>query len=153
MKSLIDELRVEKDKNLKLKETFRNLDRNSKIQQQRMVKLEETIRELKIALKQKRGGEEAEVAKPYHLIKADEKIEELTRATVVLTKAKDKDMKAMKMQKKSFEKIISELKAKIQDLEYQMKDKDKEIKIQAIKIKEIMSLDKTKRSQVIKRDF
>jgi len=34
-----------------------------------------------------------------------------------------------------------------------MKDKDKEIKIQAIKIKEIMSLDKTKRSQVIKRDF
>jgi len=32
MKSLIDELRVEKDKNLKLKETFRNLDRNSKIQ-------------------------------------------------------------------------------------------------------------------------
>jgi hypothetical protein len=32
MKSLIDELRVEKDKNLKLKETYRNLDRNSKIQ-------------------------------------------------------------------------------------------------------------------------
>jgi len=32
MKALIDELRVEKDKNLKLKETYRNLDRNSKIQ-------------------------------------------------------------------------------------------------------------------------
>jgi hypothetical protein len=31
MKALIDELRVEKDKNQKLKETFRNLDRNSKI--------------------------------------------------------------------------------------------------------------------------
>jgi hypothetical protein len=118
-----------------------------------MINLEETIRELKIALKQKRGNEEAEVAKPYHLIKADEKIEELTRATIVLTKAKDKDMKAMKMQKKSFEKMISEFKVKVQDLEFQMKDKDKEIKMQAIKIKEIMSFDKTKRSQVIKRDF
>lgn len=31
MKSLIDELRVEKDKNTKLKETYRNLDRNSKV--------------------------------------------------------------------------------------------------------------------------
>ena len=119
-----------------------------------MVKLEETIRELKIALKSKRGGaEENEAAKPYHLVKADEKIEELTRATVVLTKAKDKDMKLMKMQKKSFEKTMSELRSKIAELESLMKDKDKEIKIQAIKIKEIMSLDKTKRSQVIKRDY
>ena len=31
MKSLIDELRVEKDKNLKIKEQFRTLDRNAKI--------------------------------------------------------------------------------------------------------------------------
>jgi hypothetical protein len=57
-----------------------------------MVNLEETIRELKIALKQKRGGDDApDVSKPYHLIKADEKIEELTRATAILTKAKDKE--------------------------------------------------------------
>ena len=47
-----------------------------------MVNLEETIRELKNAMKQKRGGDDApDVSKPYHLIKADEKIEEHTRAT------------------------------------------------------------------------
>ena len=51
MKGLIDELRVEKDKNAKHKEQYRILDRNSKIQQQRMVRLEETIRELKNALR------------------------------------------------------------------------------------------------------
>ena len=33
MKSLIDELRVEKEKNTKIKEAFRTLDRNAKIQQ------------------------------------------------------------------------------------------------------------------------
>ena len=33
MKSLIDELRVEKEKNMKIKEAFRTLDRNAKIQQ------------------------------------------------------------------------------------------------------------------------
>ena len=47
------------------------------------------------------GGE---VGKPYHLIKADEKIEELTRATAVLAKSKDKDQKVLKMQKKMFDK-------------------------------------------------
>jgi hypothetical protein len=31
MKSLIDELRVEKEKNTKIKEAFRTLDRNAKI--------------------------------------------------------------------------------------------------------------------------
>lgn len=107
MKGLIDELRVEKDKNAKHKEQYRILDRNSKIQQQRMVRLEETIRELKNALRQKRSNEEtvpAEVSKPYHLIKADETIAELTRAQAVLAKAKEKDQKILKMQKKGFEK-------------------------------------------------
>lgn len=75
-----------------------------------MIKLEETIRELKLALKTKKGNDDSDIAKPYHLIKADEKIEELTRATMVLTKAKDKESKLMKMQKKSFEKTITELK-------------------------------------------
>ena len=95
-----------------------------------MIKLEETIRELKIALKQKRGVDDAaEVAKPYHLIKADEKIEELTRATAVRTKAQDKEQKLMKMQKKSYEKTINEMKSQITDMENLMKEKDKEIKV------------------------
>jgi len=38
------------------------------------------------------------------MIKADERIDELTRATVVLSKAKEKDSKILKMQKKIFDK-------------------------------------------------
>ena len=53
MKGLIDELRVAKDTNSKLREQNRLLDRNSKAQQERMVRLEETIRDLKKALRQK----------------------------------------------------------------------------------------------------
>ena len=45
-----------------------------------------------------------EATKPYHLAKADEKIEELTRATAILTKTKDKDKKVLQMQKKLFDK-------------------------------------------------
>ena len=65
-----------------------------------MVRLEETIRELKNALRQKRNTEDAvpaEISKPYHLIKADETIAELTRAQAILSKAKEKDQKILKM--------------------------------------------------------
>jgi hypothetical protein len=50
------------------------------------------------------------------------------------------------MQKKSYEKRISELNKKLSETDNLLKEKDKEIKLQAIKIKEIISLDKTKRS-------
>jgi hypothetical protein len=81
-----------------------------------MIKLEETIRELKVALKQKRGDDAPDISKPYHLIKADEKIEELTRSTAILTKSKYKEEKLMKMVKKGFEKNIEELNVKITEL-------------------------------------
>jgi hypothetical protein len=47
MKALIDELRIEKEWVNKLKDANRNLDKSSKIQQERMIRLEENIRELK----------------------------------------------------------------------------------------------------------
>jgi hypothetical protein len=50
-------------------------------------------------------------------VRADEKIEELTKATVVLTKAKDKEHRVLKMQKKLFDKQVQELNLKIRDLE------------------------------------
>ena len=99
-----------------------------------MIKLESTIRELKNALRQKRNIDDGQVlggdvGKPYHLIKADEKIEELTRATAVLAKSKDKDQKVLKMQKKLFDKNMQEANVKIQNLEQQLKEKEKEIKV------------------------
>jgi hypothetical protein len=41
-------------------------------------------------------------------MKADERIEELTRATAVLSKTKDKDAKLLRMQKKLFDKNMLE---------------------------------------------
>lgn len=97
-----------------------------------MIRLQETIRELKNALRRKivnEDSESIEASKPYHLIKADEKIEELTRATVILSKAKEKDQKVLKLQKKVFDKNVQELAIKVEDLEQKIKEKDKEIKI------------------------
>lgn len=51
MKAILDELRLEKDRVSKLREANKNLDRTSKMQQERMIRLEENIRELKFALK------------------------------------------------------------------------------------------------------
>ena len=47
MKALIEELRVSKDLNIKLKDQYRNLDKNSKMSQEHMIRLESTIRELR----------------------------------------------------------------------------------------------------------
>ena len=77
-----------------------------------MIKLQSTIRELKAQLQVRSGLPEdyfhSDASKPYHLMKADERIEELTRATAVLSKSKDKDAKVIRMQKKVFEKNMQE---------------------------------------------
>lgn len=85
------------------------------------------------------GGTDA--SKPYHLMKADERIEELTRATAVLSRSKDKDAKVMRMQKKVFDKNMLEQQNKVKKLEESVRDKDKEIRLQAIKLKELMNAD------------
>ena len=115
-----------------------------------MIRLEESIRELKQMLKQKRLQEnvstvQQDINKPYHVVKADEKIEELTRATAILAKAKDKDQKVLKMQKKMFDKNTQELNLKITQQEQLLKDKDKELKLQALKIKELLNADNGQR--------
>ena len=100
-----------------------------------MVKMEQTIRELKKALQFKQlnslkidfGG--AEPTQPYHLAVADEKIEELTRATAILAKNKDKDQRVLKLQKKIFDKNLQEMNLKVVYLENMIKEKDKEVKM------------------------
>ena len=46
MDALIEALRVEKEKNAKLREANRNFDKSSKLQIERLVKLEQQIRQL-----------------------------------------------------------------------------------------------------------
>lgn len=62
-------------------------------------------------------------------MKADERIEELTRATAVLSKSKDKDAKLIRMQKKVFDKHMQEQQSKVKKLEEAAKEKDKEIRL------------------------
>lgn len=47
MKQLYEELRVERDKNLKLKEKFKELERSDQVRQYRMIATEEAYRKLK----------------------------------------------------------------------------------------------------------
>jgi hypothetical protein len=51
----------------------------------------------------------------------------------------------MKMQKRTYDKIIQEHKQKIEDLQNMLKEKDKEIKMQALKIRELLTADKNQR--------
>lgn len=57
------------------------------------------------------------------------------------------------MQKKIFDKNQREQNLKVKKLEEMVKEKDKEIKLQAIKLKELMNSDRNGRQQIIKRDF
>ena len=51
MKVVFEELRVEKDKVSKLREANRILDKTSRMQQERMIRLEENVRELRLIKK------------------------------------------------------------------------------------------------------
>ena len=108
------------------------MERSTNKQHEHMVKLNATIRRLREELQMKKGYNDQEgpdVNKPYHMLKADERIEELTRATAVLARGKDKDAKILKMQKKIFDKSVRENNLKMKKLEEMVREKDKEIKL------------------------
>ena len=60
---------------------------------------------------------------------------------------------ALKMQKKIFDKNLQEMNLKVAYLENLIKEKDKEVKMQALKIRELMNTDTVSRKKLIKRDF
>ena len=58
------------------------------------------------------------------------------------------------MQKKMFDKHVQKLNLKIQQLQQVIKEKDKELRMQALKIKELVYAGTdTHREQIIKKDF
>jgi len=48
---------------------------------------------------------------------------------------------------------MQEQNLKIKEMEVMLKEKDKEIKIQALKIKELLNADRATRQKIIKRDY
>lgn len=85
-KGLMDELRIERDKNGKLREANRNLDKNSKMQVERMVKMQTELRELRAGRKktdERRAEEDLKLT--------EDKLDELSRATALLAKTKETD--------------------------------------------------------------
>lgn len=71
-------------------------------------------------------------------MKADEKIEEQTRIIDMLVKQKEKDGKFMGWTKKQYERKITDLTKELDTLKSQLVDKDKEIKMQALKLRELI---------------
>jgi hypothetical protein len=78
----------------------------------------------------------------------------LTYETKLLTKKYNKDEKLLKMQKKMFDKNIQRLNLQINQLNQIVKEKDKELRMQAIKIKELIYAGTdTHREKIIKNDY
>lgn len=63
------------------------------------------------------------------MIKADEKIQELTIALDIVSKAKDKEARYFNVQKNKYEKTVKEQELKIEELSKTITDKDKELKL------------------------
>lgn len=65
-------------------------------------------------------------------------MEILEKKARLLTKKHNKDEKLLAMQKKMFDKHTQKLNLKIQQMEQTIKEKDTEIRMQALKIKELI---------------
>lgn len=66
------------------------------------------------------------------------KLTELEKQKRLLSKRTNKDEKLLRMQKKMFDKSIQKYNMKIQEQEKLLKEKDKELRMQALKIKELV---------------
>lgn len=82
------------------------------------------------------------------------KLSELEKQKKLLSKRTNKDEKLLRMQKKMFDKSIQKFNLKIQEQEKLLKEKDKELRMQALKIKELVYAGtQVQRDQIIKRDL
>ena len=135
-------MRVEKDKNHRLKEQLRVIERNANQKHEHMMRMEANIKDLKSKLVSKRGTEEDQIFDSgITQLKQDEKIKELRRTAEVLIKNKDKDQRIMKQRQKTYEKNMAEINEKVEEMEELLKEKDKSIKAMALKLRELMNSD------------
>ena len=82
-----------------------------------------------------------------------EKFERLQQAFDILNLAKEKDIKLFKYIKKQHEKKVEELNFQLNQMEQVIREKDREIKMQALKLKDIFSVEKKQRTNLIKSEF
>lgn len=137
-------MKYEKDKLFKVKEEYRKLERQSKLKQEHMVKTEKENRDLKeLVYNLKKKGLDyigSDGNDKVEKVKSDQKIDELQRVANGLLKQREKDGKLTRMNKKVHEKNIEEMQDTILKLQEQMKAKDKDIKMQAMKLREMISM-------------
>ena len=127
-----------------------------------MVRLEEAVRDLKAQLLAKRSNALTTI-EPHHressmlsALGEDDgaRLTELQREARLLQKRTNKDEKLLKMQKKMFDKHVQKLNLEIQNQQQALKEKDKELRMQALKIKELVYAGTdTRREQIIRRDY
>lgn len=84
----------------------------------------------------------------------DERVMALEKKARMMKMRNGKDEKLLKMQKKLFDKHVFNQNQRIHQLELILKDKEKEIRLQAIKIKELVYAGTDHhRNAIIKRDL
>lgn len=71
-------------------------------------------------------------------MKADERIEEQNRVIQMMQVQREKDYKSLHGNKKMYERQISELKAEIESMKGLMNEKDKDLKAQAIQLRQLI---------------
>lgn len=85
----------------------------------------------------RRGGG-SEASKPYHLLRADERIEEQNKIIEMLQRQKERDSKLMHVIKKQSDRKVQEVTIENAKMRELIQEKDKEIKQQAVKLRELM---------------
>ena len=84
----------------------------------------------------------------------DSKVEKLTKEAMIHQKRSQKDEKLLQMQKKLFDKHVLAQNKVIKQHEQSIKEKDKELRMQALKIKELMTAGTdAQRNKIIRKDF
>ena len=87
-------------------------------------------------------------------LKADEKLEEYRRVTAELIKARERENKQHKMLKRGMEKQCDEIREQLKKSEDMVLELGKQIKMQALKIREIITIESPRQKrQVIKSQF
>ena len=103
-----------------------------------IIKLEDKCKKLQGTSNMTNNGKISKKKSGLEKIAQDEVIQKLNKQVEVLAKAKESDTKKYNNMKAKLEKQVSELKVQIINMEQQLVDKEKENKLHALKVKDIM---------------
>ena len=108
VKNLLEDLRVEKEKNKRLKLQVQAAEAAAKSSQQQMIRLDNTIKELKLQQQNQKAYSQKN-KQQERLTEAAEKIDELIQANTHLNQAKESAVKLSGKQRKQYARQMAAL--------------------------------------------